>query len=374
MSEKEVPLPDVTIKEDEAHAWVVRLSSDQRTRADEQRFREWLDEDDANGARFEAGQTMWDQLGALRRNPDAHAALGHLYEAGPLQDNHPQAWTASRRALLGGGVAALAATLAGVVAFPKLLSGAITYETARGEQRRLTLADGSSVVLDTATRIKVTMEAEQRLIKLEQGQAFFDVARDPSRPFRVFAGKDEIRALGTAFQVRFESGSSRVILEEGKVAVFRGGALKSMQERTVKDRLGAHQADVVLSPGQAIELQPVQLAEAAVRAGGDPGGSPAIGEAGSAQPFKPIAVDLSKTDAWRDGEMVFDDVSLAAAVAEVNRYGGAKVVLGDHSLAKLHISGTFHTNRPEDFVEGVTAALPVRLKESTSSKLVLGSA
>jgi transmembrane sensor len=69
--------------------------------------------------------------------------------------------------------------------------------------------------------------------------------------------------------------------------------------------------------------------------------------------------------------MVFDDVSLGAAVAEVNRYGGREVVLADPRLNELRVSGTFHTNRPEAFVEGVTAALPVRLQQSDSEKLIL---
>jgi transmembrane sensor len=78
---------------------------------------------------------------------------------------------------------------------------------------------------------------------------------------------------------------------------------------------------VVLGPGQATDLT-------------------------ASEPARVVPVDLSKTDAWRDGEMVFDHVSLAAAIAEVNRYGGPRVTLADPSLAKLRVSGTFHTNRP----------------------------
>lgn len=349
MSEKEEPLSSEAQKEEEAYAWVVRLSSDQRTRRDEQRFNQWLEEHQGNPAAFEEGLALWDELGSLRHSGEAHAALGHLYDAGAPADNDRHRWSTSRRALLGGGIAALAAAVSGIVVVPKLLSGSASYRTAKGEQRRVALSDGTTMVLDTATRVEVAMKDDERLITLVSGQAFFDVARDPSRPFRVFAGHDEIRALGTAFQVRYEEGQARVILEEGKVAVFRGGALKKLQERFPADRLGAHHADVVLAPGQATELA-------------------------AAQPAKVEAVDLSKTDAWRDGELVFDDVSLAAAVAEVNRYGGPTIILGDPSLASLHISGTFHTNRPEAFVEGVTAALPVRLKESDSSKLVLAGA
>src|SRR5262249_46353208 len=128
--------------------------------------------------------------------------------------------------------------------------------------------------------------------------------------------------------------------------------LKKLEERSPADRLGAHKADVVLAPGQAAELAPAKFA--------------------APEPPEVVSVDLSKTDAWRGGELVFDDVSLGAAIAEVNRYGGPEILLGDPSLASLRISGTFHTNRPDAFVEGVTAALPVRLQESTGSRLVLG--
>jgi transmembrane sensor len=348
MNRKEEELPSTSLKDEEAYAWVVRLSSDQRTRQDEKRFQAWLEEDEGNSAKFEEGLCLWDELGSLRRSPEAHAALDHLYDVRPLQDNEPSRWLTNRRALLGGGAAALAAALTGIAVVPNLSMGSTIYQTNKGEQRRVTLADGTNMVLDTATKVTVVFHENERRISLEHGQAFFDVAHDPAWPFRVFAGADEIRALGTAFQVRFEGGNASVILEEGKVAIFRGAALKKRSDVRVENHLDAGHADLVLKPGQSTQLS-------------------------SASPPKAIPVDLSKTDAWRDGELVFDDVPLSAAVAEVNRYGGPTIILADPSLAKLHVSGTFHTNRPEAFVEGVTAALPVRLQQSGDTKLVLGT-
>lgn len=350
MSEKERLLPSTSLREEEAYAWVVRLSSDQRTSQDEQRFKRWLNEDRENVRRFEEGLALWDELGAMRHSAQAHAALDHLYDASVADRRLSSRWTASRRGLLGAGLVSLAATGAGLLLIPKMLmSGRTVYRTAKGEQRRFTLADGSTVMLDTATMIDVAIHHDQRMITLVGGQAFFDVARDPSRPFRVFAGNAEIRALGTAFQVRYEGGAAKVVLEEGKVVVFRPGALKKVDKHPGADRLQAAKADIVLEPGQSVELV-------------------------ASKPALVASVDLSKTDAWRDGEMVFDDVPLPVAVAEVNRYGGPTVVLADPQLARLHISGTFHTNRPEAFVEGVTAALPVRLEESDSTKMVLKAA
>lgn len=348
MNEKEDALQATSSKDEQAAAWVVRLSSDQRTSQDDVRFEQWLDEDPGNLKRFEDGLALWDELGALRGNHEAHEALGQLYDADPC-DPEEEPWRPSRRAFIGGGVTALAAALAGVLVLPKVLSSGLqVYETAKGEQRRIALADGSSVMLDTATRIHVDLTDAERRITLEHGQAFFDVARDPERPFRVFAGRDEIRALGTAFEVRYEGGSARVILEEGKVAVFRGGAEKPLEPRPSHE-LAAKRADVVMEPGQEVSLASATVA---------------------AEP-KVAPVDLSKTNAWRDGELVFDDVSLLSAVTEVNRYGGREIVLADPRLRDLRISGTFHTNRPEAFVEGVTAALPVRLQQADAKRLVL---
>jgi transmembrane sensor len=353
MSEKEGPLPAREARDEEASAWVVRMASDQCTRQDEAEFEQWLGEEEGNRERFEEGFDFWNELGSLSENPDALAELGHLYSHAPQGEFGPARWSGSRRALIGGGLGALAATVAGVMILPNLLTGgAVTYRTAKGEQRRIALADGTSVMLDTATQMTVDMQAGQRIVRLVEGQAFFDVASDPTRPFRVFAGKDEVRALGTAFEVRFEQGSARVILEEGRVAIFRTGADRPLGAVASVTRLEAAKADLIMKPGQEVKLAAAPLGAAQM--------PPSLAE-----------VDLAKTNAWRDGEMVFDDVSLGAAVAEVNRYGGQTIILGDPSLAELRVSGTFQTNRPQAFVEGVTAALPVRLAEANPDKLVL---
>jgi hypothetical protein len=100
MSEKEVPLPSTPLKDEEAAAWVVRLDSDQRTRQDEARFSDWLEEDDHNAGRFEEVLDTWNDLGALKGNSQAHAILGTLYETGPpgTQDdtNKRSRWSVGR--------------------------------------------------------------------------------------------------------------------------------------------------------------------------------------------------------------------------------------------------------------------------------------
>ena len=93
-----------------------------------------------------------------------------------------------------------------------------------------------------------------------------------------------------------------------------------------------------------------------------------------AEPVKVAAVDLGREQAWRFGRMILDNAPLGAAVDDLNRYGGRRVVLADPALAEMKVSGVFHTRDPEAFVEAITAAFPVRLAEESRGQLVLAPA
>jgi transmembrane sensor len=84
------------------------------------------------------------------------------------------------------------------------------------------------------------------------------------------------------------------------------------------------------------------------------------------------SVDLKKTQAWRYGRMILDDVRLGDAVADLNRYGGVQIVLADSNLAAIRVSGVFHTGRPGDFAESIVAAFPLKIARQDDSNIVLG--
>lgn len=306
----------------DAAGWVARMSSDQRTRDDEAALQAWLDEDPARQAAFARHADIWDAAGALAADAEARAILGQGRGVRPHID---------RRAVLGFTAAAAAAAAVAVVAGPQIAEWRGLYRTKVGESRRVTLADGSELTLDTATRVQVRFSEGERRLTLEAGQAHFRVAHDASRPFRVFVGADEVRAIGTAFDVRKDGERARVTLEEGVVAVYRDTA----------------KPETILKPGQQATLAP-------------------------AAPVKVAAVDVRREQAWRFGRLVLDASPLGEAVDEINRYGGRAIVLADPTMADLKVSGVFHTRRPEAFVEAMTTAFDIEVVREDDRELVLG--
>lgn len=314
---------------EQAAFWVARLHSDQVTSSDEARFAEWLAEQPARRAAYHEAERVWLAFEGLRNDGYAKAAFAAL-RAPPAH---------SRRALMAGVFGLAAASAAGLALY--LDQHSRTYSTGIGELRRARLADGSTISLNTSTRVRVQLDGEQRRIWLDRGQAHFTVARDPARPFRVFVGAEEVRALGTVFEVRREGDRVQVILEEGVVALFRG------DEQTVL-RVDAA-PDLVLEPGQVAQLAPLE-------------------------PPRATAVDLRRAGAWRQGQLIFDNDPLAEAVAEVNRYHERQIVLTDPSLRDISISGVFQTGRPEAFADSLTAAFPIEITSQTEAEIRLAAA
>jgi len=315
----------------DAAAWVARLGSDQRTRADEEAFDAWRAADPVHAASFDEHADLWDGVGALGGDAEARAIL-----LGQGAESAPRRLTVNRRAAMAGFGAAAAASVAVAVA-PRIDDLRGVYHTRKGEQRQVILSDGSRLMLDTDTRLRVSFSDAERRLTLERGQAHFKVAKDAARPFRVFVGDDEVRAIGTAFDVRKDRGGARVTLEEGVVAVYRAATPRVD---------GLRPPAAILKPGEQARLI-------------------------LAQPVKVAAVDLVREQAWRYGRLVFDSAPLGDAVEDLNRYGGRQVVLSDPSLADIRVSGVFHTTDPDAFVEAITAAFPVKLASESSGELVL---
>lgn len=334
----------------QAVQWVVRMGSDQRTRADEEAFRAWLEQDPAHRQAFADCRALWDAFGDLAASDEAH----ENFKA--LRAPHGAHRRFSRRGAIAGGLGAAVVAAASVVGIG-VLSEEQTFRTAPGEQKRVRLADGSGVLLNTDTVLRVKFIAAERRLFLDRGQAFFQVAKDQTRPFRVFAGRAEVRALGTAFEVRRIGDSVQVTLEEGKVAIYRSGRVSLQDIGAPPVAAGASES----RPSQSMTRPAAVLI---------PGEQAVVARA---EPLAVSQVDLRKIQAWRYGRMILDDVALGDAVADLNRYGGEQILLADPKLAAIRVSGVFHTGRPDDFVESVTAAFPVDIKSQDETTIVLKS-
>jgi transmembrane sensor len=211
--------------------------------------------------------------------------------------------------------------------------------TAVGQQRQVTLADGSRLILNTNTLLAVKLTPQRRDIYLRRGEAHFAVVHDASRPFFVHAGDAVISDVGTQFEVRLESNRDiDVLVDQGEVEV-RGLAAAG---GPAGGRSSSSNADWVraLSAGEQLLVTGPHLAVTSV--------SP-----------RQIADDL----AWRDGAVVFEGEPLSQALAEVGRYTRAQVVLAKPEVASLRISGRFRTNDVPGFFRALQEALPVRVSQ-----------
>lgn len=307
----------------QATQWFARLKTVPVSKGTLDDFFKWR-RDPANAAAFEEVEQLWGQSGRIGATP----AMLRLTEAAMARGRTRRPW---RWPFLSALVVAGAAIVMAVLLVTGWLDGPApaAYATAIGEQRRLALADGSQVHLNTDSRLDARLGEEERRIRLDRGEALFDVAHDRSRPFIVAAGDVEVRAMGTRFDVRHLGDRTLVLLFEGSVEIRAPG-----------------QPVVALRAGQRWQ---------------SPGSSPAPAETG----------DIRQAIAWTDGRVVFEATPLGAAVAEINRYTNRKLVLAAPGRAGSPISGSFATGDPEGFAKAVAALLALQVEPRADGSVIL---
>jgi transmembrane sensor len=223
--------------------------------------------------------------------------------------------------------------------------GETLYRTAIGERRIVNLEDGSTLTLNTDSRAVVRYRDHTRNVALLQGQGLFEVAHDPARPFVVQAGERKVTALGTAFDIRLSQDGVAVTLIQGRVAVENTAPLSGL----MPDSAARARKATILFPGD-------QLIATAADAD-----APVIHK-----------TDLRRATSWREGRLLFENENLAQAVAEVNRYGGRRIVLDDPTLGTLRISGAFKTGNPDAFLDTLSWHLPIRIVGSDDEQIIVG--
>jgi transmembrane sensor len=201
----------------------------------------------------------------------------------------------------------------------------------RGERREVALNDGSTVQVDPETQLRVKFNDRIRSIWLEHGRAVFKVAKNPNRPFEVYADDTVVRAVGTAFGVDCQNGGGVVVtVAEGKVAVIR----------TMPNSL---------QPSQPDRLPLALVANQQVT----------ISKSGPAEPVH--KVDSGRALAWAEGRLVFENDSVSSVVAQFNRYNHVQIHVTDAALSARPISGVFDATDPESFIAFFQSVAAVRI-------------
>jgi len=287
----------------EASAWLVRLQGSGRTPAAEAAFRAWLAEDTTHAHAFARATDTWD-----------------LIPGATVQSTPPDVARLVKRVRWPAVAASITFLAISGLLLLRTLSAPV-YQTGVGEQQAFVLDDGSRITLNTDTRLSVDYSTEQRRIHLERGEALFEVAKNARRPFTVQVGDEQVRALGTTFTVRSERKFLDVLLIEGSVQVSHNPPSDG----------SAQTGPVVLVPGERLALR----------------------DGVAKRTLDPSRVE--EMTAWRRGEAMFDNATLAEAVAEINRYGKTHVRIDDPALAQLRISGIFATRDPVEFAHVIAS-------------------
>ncbi|MBS0421312.1 MAG: FecR domain-containing protein [Proteobacteria bacterium] len=351
--------------------WFARRESDSWTAADESRLDEWLAERTAHRIAFIRLQAAWQRAGRLRAL-SAGIAEGVIPPRGSLVDGPATATSTpiatpvrtatpaaggelsqapqgvittprqvtrpDRRRWIALAASLLLALASGVYVFQSGLLDSDRYATRVGTMESITLADGSRLTLNTDSRIHVEVEQQHRQIDLDRGEAFFEVASDPHRPFVVRAGRKRVVALGTKFSVRLDGDEVLVAVTEGKVRVEDESAP------------GADRAtEVLLGPGSIARAARGQVL---VHDGAGP--------------------EVDRLLSWRTGYLVFRNSTLAAAVAEFNRYNTRKIVIADAQIGSIRIGGNFRAGNTDAFLWLLQSGFPVSV-DSSSERVVLKS-
>ena len=287
---------------DEALEWFARLRNENPDPATRAAFKRWLALSSRHEQEYRALQAMWDM-------PAFSKAVDSLPQAPEIR--------ARARARGAIGIATLMATILIAICiwqYPAiLLRWEADYLTATGSSSTITLPDGSTMMLDTASAAAVDFSQGKRDIRLLRGAAFFDVKSDPAHPFRVTGSYSQVRVLGTAFSVRSDPEQERVILERGLVHVSH-----------LNDQAGG------------VDLQHDQMVVATATS---------LSEVMPADP----AVAL----AWREGRIIFENQLLSSVLNELRRYYSGMIIVADKRVGQLVVTGNYRL----DDVEGAISTL-----------------
>ena len=315
--------------DDEAIGWFVALQdpgADPATRAG---YESWRRRDARHAAAF-------DRIVAVAGLPELQAATlaaaGHAADARHPQGHHGgrhhggrhQGGRRRMRPVWGGALAAaLLLLVAGAHLVPELrLRWLADHRTATGGRLELSLPDGSRMTLDSASAVALDFQDERRLVRLLAGQAYFDVRRDPARPFQVAGGYSIVEVTGTGFAVRGDPGSDSVVLDHGRVIVTGRG-----------------------TGGPPVELVPGEQLTA-----GPQGLSPAM------------RADPAEALAWREGRIVFHDQPFSAVVDTLRRYQPGLILVLDDALGRVPVSGNYRLDDPVAVLRAVAGIVGARVR------------
>lgn len=343
------PTEQTTARLEQAGLWWLRLREDDVRPEEISEWLAWCQCDPANLEAFEKIEGLGARFGHLSAEnreqlsrdvleaPSAAAvAAGSAEVAASAPPRRRRRWP-----LLAAATAVLAIAVCIGLFAPRRSSAphaeAVSYMTAKAESRDVTLSDGSEVAIGAATRLDVTYSAELRRLSLGDGEAYFEVAHNPQRPFVVHAGSLRVTAVGTAFDIRKTGDRVELVVTEGVVDVAGDGAGAADSQRMPAGGIRVPAGRLVVSEHQRLAV---------------------------------TSTDSRSATAWRHGSQRFVDADLGVVVANLNRYTRDEVVIADPQVASLRYTGTVLAGHEREWLAAIEKVFPVEVQRE-AGRIVL---
>ncbi len=320
--------------DDAAADWTARLDCGALTPEEDAAFQAWLSGDPRSRGAFLRAQAVF-------MMSESAQALGPRYDPADFEASRaPLLSRISRRQAFGwsGAAVAAAAVIGFGIAIPA--AGAVVT-TGRGEIRLVPLDDGSTVMLNTETSVRIHYDAGARVVTLLRGEAYFSVARDEKRPFLVEVVGRRLRAVQATFRVRqLKDQPIDVLVHQGRVDLAsRSGGIVGM---------------VTIESNMRLQLATTGLGETAL-----------------VEKPQLVGPDLvSRELAWREGKIAFEGETLGQAADTFARYSDTRILIRDPALAREPVTGLFAANDPVGFSRAVASVFDARV-ERTGETLIL---
>jgi transmembrane sensor len=332
---KVIPLHTDNTIDDEASIWLVRLDDGNLSAQSRKELKAWLSADKRHQVALKAMADIWN---------DMDEVLLMLNDEDSLKD--VSFWPVLKPVMLAASISFL--TLFFWLAMP-LNIVKNSYVTLVGQQMDTTFEDGSIIHLNTNSHIETEFSNEKRIIKLIKGEALFEVAHDPNRPFIVYAGDRLVQAIGTKFVVHLESENIHVTVTDGKVKMSKVehnttlSDIKELNSATIqKDDIFIAKGEKVIASGNVV---------------------PQITH------IKPENIERELS--WLNGKLNFDNERLFDVIKEINRYDDIEIVLKDPSLHNIRISGRFDLGDSEALIEAIELSFNIKSQQLDPNKILL---
>lgn len=336
---KVIPLHTANTIDDEASIWLVRLDNGNLSDQARKELKAWLLADKRHSAALTAMADVWDDMDEilskisdddLSKNVSLWPVLKPVFK--PL---------------------ALAASISFFAIFITFMMPdnvqKNSYATLIGQQIDAKFDDGSTIHLNTNSRIETEFSDAKRIIKLIKGEALFEVAHDPERPFIVYAGDRLVQAIGTKFVVHLQPENVQVTVTDGKVKMSKVALNTELTDIKALSDTTMEKDDFYLTKGEKVDV--------------------GNNQAPKLTHIKPE--NINRELSWLEGKLIFDNEALFDVIEEINRYVDVQIVLKDPSMHNIPISGRFDLKDSKALIEAIELSFNMTSQRLGSNKIVL---